>query len=184
MAQDKMTIERLAEMINEGLKTTASKEDIKEARSEVVNLRTEIRAEFDRIENLLMKQQKHEIENLEARMKKLADALAIEPSCKSGQALRRLLVARVRHQSQGDRPATASLSSAAQEASSSGAPQTRILLKAQKSRNACTLPDTSPCAAAGGGSNITHAYPQRANRVSTKTDGEFPAIHAHYISDV
>jgi len=29
MAQKKMTIERLAEMINEGLKTTATKEDVK-----------------------------------------------------------------------------------------------------------------------------------------------------------
>jgi len=70
MAQEKMTIERLAEMINEGLKPTASNEDIKEVRSEVVNLRTEIRAEFDRIESLLLEEQKREIENLEARMKK------------------------------------------------------------------------------------------------------------------
>jgi hypothetical protein len=184
MAQEKMTIERLAEMTNEGLKTTASKEDIKEVHSEVVNLRTEIRAEFDRIENLLMEEQKRKIENLEARMKKLGAALTVEPSCKSGQALWRLLVARVRHQSQGDPPATASLSSAAQEASSSGALQMRILLKAQKSYNACTPPDASPCAAAGGGSNIMHAYPQRANRVSTNTAGEFPAIHAHCTSDV
>jgi shikimate kinase len=98
LAQEKMTLERLAEMINEGLKPTASKEDIKEVRSEVGNLRTEIRAEFDRIENLLMEEQKREIENLEARMKKLADTLAIEPSCKSGQALRQLLAARVRPQ--------------------------------------------------------------------------------------
>jgi hypothetical protein len=77
MAQDKMTIERLAEMINEGLKTTASKEDIKEARSEGGNLPTEIRAEFDRIENRLMEEQKRKIEHLQARMTKLADAVAI-----------------------------------------------------------------------------------------------------------
>jgi hypothetical protein len=77
MAQEKMTLERLAEMTNEGLKTTASKEDIKEVRSEVVNLRTEMRVEFDRIESLLMEEQKRKLENLEARMKKLADARAI-----------------------------------------------------------------------------------------------------------
>lgn len=72
-----MTIERLAEMINEGLKTTASKKDIKEVCSEVANLRTKIRAEFDRIENRLMEEQKRKIENLQARMTKLADAVAI-----------------------------------------------------------------------------------------------------------
>jgi hypothetical protein len=72
-----MTIERLAEMINEGLKTTASKKDIKEVCSGVVNLRTKMRAEFDRIENRLMEEQKRKIENLQARMTKLADAVAI-----------------------------------------------------------------------------------------------------------
>jgi hypothetical protein len=72
-----MTIERLAEMINEGLKTTASTKDIKEVCSEVVNLRTKMRAEFDRIENRLMEEQKRKIENLQARMTKLADAVAI-----------------------------------------------------------------------------------------------------------
>lgn len=40
MVQEKMTIERFAEIINAGLKTTTSKEDIKEVRSEVVNLHT------------------------------------------------------------------------------------------------------------------------------------------------
>ena len=72
-----MTIERLAEMINEGLKTTASKKDIKEVCSEVANLRTKIRAEFDRIENRLMEEQKRKIEHLQARMTKLAVAVAI-----------------------------------------------------------------------------------------------------------
>jgi L-lactate utilization protein LutB len=72
-----MTIERLAEMINEGLKTTASKKDIKEVCSAVVNRRTKMSAEFDRIENRLMEEQKRKIENLQARMTKLADAVAI-----------------------------------------------------------------------------------------------------------
>jgi hypothetical protein len=70
MAQKKMTIETLAEMINEGFKTTATKEDIKE-------LRTEMQAGFDRIEHLLLEEQRRKIENLETRMKRLEDALAV-----------------------------------------------------------------------------------------------------------
>ena len=66
MAQKNMTIETLAEMINEGFKTTATKEDIR-----AVNTR------LDRIEHLLLEEQKRKIENLETRMKKLEDALAI-----------------------------------------------------------------------------------------------------------
>jgi hypothetical protein len=66
MAQTKITIEKLAEMINEGFKSTASKEDIQ---------RVEVR--LDRIEHLLMEEQKRKIENLETRMKKLEDALAV-----------------------------------------------------------------------------------------------------------
>ena len=42
-----------------------------------MNLHSKMRAGFDRIENLLMEEQKRKIENMEARMKKLADALAI-----------------------------------------------------------------------------------------------------------
>jgi hypothetical protein len=60
MAQKNMTIETLAEMINEGFKSTASKEDIQ---------RVEVR--LDRIENLLIEEQRRKIENLEMRMKKL-----------------------------------------------------------------------------------------------------------------
>jgi biopolymer transport protein ExbD len=66
MAQTKITTEKLAEMINEGFTTTASKEDIK-----AVNVR------LDRIENLLLEEQKREIENLKTRMKRLEDALAV-----------------------------------------------------------------------------------------------------------
>jgi hypothetical protein len=60
MAQAKITIEKLAEMINEGFKSTASKEDIQ---------RVEVR--LDRIEHLLIEEQRRKIENLETRMKKL-----------------------------------------------------------------------------------------------------------------
>ena len=66
MAQTKITIEKLAEMINEGFKSTASKEDIQ---------RVEVR--LDRIEHLLIEEQRRKIENLETRMKKLEDALAL-----------------------------------------------------------------------------------------------------------
>jgi biopolymer transport protein ExbD len=62
----KTTIDDLARMINEGFKSTASKEDIKQ-----VNVR------LDRIETLLLEEQKRKIEDLEQRMKKLEDALAV-----------------------------------------------------------------------------------------------------------
>jgi hypothetical protein len=71
------TIEDLARMINEGFKTMASKEDIKEVKEDVTALRSEMRAGFERIENLLLEEQRRKIENLETRMKKLEDALAV-----------------------------------------------------------------------------------------------------------
>ena len=64
------TIDDLAQMINEGFKTTATKED-------VAALRSEMTAGFDRIEHLLLEEQRRKIENLEARMKTLEDALAV-----------------------------------------------------------------------------------------------------------
>jgi hypothetical protein len=66
MAQTNITIEQLAEMINEGFKSTASKEEIQ---------RVEVR--LDRIENLLSEEQRRKIENLETRMKTFEDALAV-----------------------------------------------------------------------------------------------------------
>jgi hypothetical protein len=61
------TIEGLAVMINRNM---ASKEDIKE-------LRTNMQAGFERIEHLLLAEQKREIEDLKKRMKRLEDALAV-----------------------------------------------------------------------------------------------------------
>jgi hypothetical protein len=61
------TIEDLAVMINTHM---ASKEDIKE-------LRTEMQAGFSRIENLLLAKQEQRLNELEARMKTLEDALAV-----------------------------------------------------------------------------------------------------------
>jgi L-2-hydroxyglutarate oxidase LhgO len=67
MAKLPTTIEGLAALINE---TMVSKEDIKE-------LRTEMQAGFERIEHLLLAEQKREIEDLKTRMKRLEDALAV-----------------------------------------------------------------------------------------------------------
>jgi hypothetical protein len=77
MAQTKITIEKLAEMINEGFKSTASKEDISELRGEMNQQFGEVRSRLDRIEHLLLEDQNRKIENLETRMKKLEDALAV-----------------------------------------------------------------------------------------------------------
>jgi hypothetical protein len=77
MAQKRMTIETLAEMINEGFKTTATKEDVKALEDRLTMCLDGIESRLGRIENLLMEEQKRKIENLETRMKKLEDALAI-----------------------------------------------------------------------------------------------------------
>jgi len=61
MAETKITIEKLAEMINEGFKTTATKEDLKEVKEDVATLRSEVRAGVDRIEHLLPEEQKRKI---------------------------------------------------------------------------------------------------------------------------
>ena len=52
MAQTTITIDQLATMINEGFKTTATKEDI-----------TRVEVRLDRIEHLLLAEQKREIED-------------------------------------------------------------------------------------------------------------------------
>jgi hypothetical protein len=77
MAQKKITIETLAETINEGFKTTATKKDFKEVKEDVAALRTEMQAGFDRIGHLLLEEQQRKIENLETRMKKLEDSFAV-----------------------------------------------------------------------------------------------------------
>jgi hypothetical protein len=75
MAKNKITtIEGLAELINE---TMASKEDIIEVKKDVTALRSEMKAGFERIEHLLLEEQRRKIEDLETRMKKLEDALAV-----------------------------------------------------------------------------------------------------------
>ena len=64
------TIEGLAALINE---TMASKEDIKDVREDIAT----VNGRLDRIEHLLIEEQKRKIENLDTRMKKLEDALAV-----------------------------------------------------------------------------------------------------------
>jgi hypothetical protein len=68
------TIEGLAEMIQ---RTMASKEDIKEFRAEVKQKFELVESRLDRIEHLLVAEQKREIEDLKLRMKRLEDALAV-----------------------------------------------------------------------------------------------------------
>jgi hypothetical protein len=82
MAKKKITtIEGLAELIQE---TMASKEDIKDVRNKVAEFRAEVNQKFeavesrlDRIETLLLEEQKREIEDLKKRMKRLEDAVAL-----------------------------------------------------------------------------------------------------------
>jgi hypothetical protein len=74
MAKNITTIEGLAALINE---TMASKEDRTELRGEMNQHFGEVRSRLDRIEHLFIEEQRRKIENLEARMKKLEDALAV-----------------------------------------------------------------------------------------------------------
>ena len=68
------TIEGPAEMIQ---RTMASKEDITELRGEMNQQFGEVTSRLNRIENLLIEEQKRKIADLERRMKRLEDALAV-----------------------------------------------------------------------------------------------------------
>lgn len=57
-------------MINDGFKTTATKEDVKASEERLTT-------RLDRIEHLLIAKQEKRLNDLEARMKKLEDALAV-----------------------------------------------------------------------------------------------------------
>jgi hypothetical protein len=77
MAHKNTTIDQLAAMIQEGFKSTATKHDLT-ALEERVNTRFDgIDSRLDRIEHLLLAEQKREIEDLKKRMKRLEDALAV-----------------------------------------------------------------------------------------------------------
>jgi hypothetical protein len=68
------TMEKLAAMIHEGFNST---EDVAALRSEMNHKFEAVESRLDRIEHLILEEQKRTIENLEARMKKLEDALAV-----------------------------------------------------------------------------------------------------------
>jgi hypothetical protein len=68
------TIEGLAEMIQ---RTMASTEDVQALDKKVQALDMKVTTGFERIEHLLLKEQRRKIEHLETRMKKLEDALAV-----------------------------------------------------------------------------------------------------------
>jgi len=75
MAQKNITtIEGLAEMIQ---RTMASKEDITQVKEDMKAMEGRLTTRLDRIEHLLIAEQNRKIENLETRMKKLEDALAV-----------------------------------------------------------------------------------------------------------
>ena len=63
-------IDKLAIMINEGFKTTASKEDMSA-------MEDRLTTRLDRIEKLLLAKQEQRLNDLETRMKNLEDALAV-----------------------------------------------------------------------------------------------------------
>jgi hypothetical protein len=67
MNKEIKTIEDLAELM---IRTMASKEDVQA-------LDKKVTGGFDRIEHLLLAEQKREIEDLKTRMKRLEDAVAL-----------------------------------------------------------------------------------------------------------
>jgi hypothetical protein len=66
-------VEKLALMINEGFKATATKEDLKAVTTRLDG----IDSRLDRIEHLLLAKQEQRLNDLETRMKRLEDALAV-----------------------------------------------------------------------------------------------------------
>jgi hypothetical protein len=71
------SLSTLAEIIHEGFKNTATKEDVAALYSEMNQKFEAVESRLGKIEHLLLEAQKRKIEHLETRMKKLADALAI-----------------------------------------------------------------------------------------------------------
>jgi hypothetical protein len=71
-------VDKLALMINEGFESTATKDDL-------TALEGKLTTRLDRIENLLLAKQEQRLNELEARMKTLEDALAVSPHTKSRQ---------------------------------------------------------------------------------------------------
>jgi hypothetical protein len=70
MAKKNIITNQLAEMINKGFKSMTSKADTNA-------LENRLTMRLDRIEQLLLAEQKRAIEDLEKRIKRLEDALAV-----------------------------------------------------------------------------------------------------------
>ena len=64
MNKNSTTIEDLARMINEGFKTTPTKEDMTALRSEMNQKFEAVESRLRRIENLLLEEQRRKIESL------------------------------------------------------------------------------------------------------------------------
>ena len=77
MAEKIIIIEDLAYMINKGFNTMASKEDVQALDKKGQALDKKVTEGFERIENLLLAKQEQRLNDLETRMKKLEDALAV-----------------------------------------------------------------------------------------------------------
>jgi predicted nucleic acid-binding Zn-ribbon protein len=74
MEDEIKTIEDLGALMK---RTRASKENIKELRTEMNQKFEGVETRLDRIENLLLANQEQHLNDLETRMKKLEDALAV-----------------------------------------------------------------------------------------------------------
>ena len=66
------------ETVNAIMETVAeTKENLTAVKEDIQEFRTEVQAGFSRIENLLLAKQEQRLNDLETRMKKLEDALAV-----------------------------------------------------------------------------------------------------------
>jgi hypothetical protein len=70
-------VDKLALMINEGFKATASKEDITAVQADMQAMEDRLTTRLDRIEHLLLAKHEQRLNDLETRMKTLEDALAV-----------------------------------------------------------------------------------------------------------
>jgi hypothetical protein len=70
-------IDTLTVMINEGFKSTATKDDLTALEERVHTRFDGVESRLDRIEYLLLAQQEQRLNDLETRMKNLEDALAV-----------------------------------------------------------------------------------------------------------
>jgi hypothetical protein len=70
-----ITTDELARMINTGFNDV--KDDVNQVKKDTSQLRQEMKAGFERIEHLLLAEQKRKGDELEKRVKRVEDALAV-----------------------------------------------------------------------------------------------------------